>query len=144
MRYQLETTINLPRARVIELFDSFDNLKKWQEGLVEIEHLSGEPGQPGAKTRLLYVMGRRRIEMIETILVRDMPDEFSGTYDASGVHNIVRNTFHDQGETTRWVLDSDFQFRGYMRIMSFFMGSGMFKKQTRQSMEAFKTFAENA
>lgn len=144
MRYKTETIINLPRARVIELFDSFDNLKKWQEGLISHEHLSGEPGQPGAKTKLLYYMGKRRVEMIETIITRNLPDEFSGAYDAKGVHNIVRNYFHDQGETTRWVLDSDFQFHGYMRIMAIFMPSSMFKKQTRQTMTAFKQYAECA
>lgn len=144
MRYQTELVINLPLDRVIELFDSFENLKLWQEGLVSHEHLSGEPGQPGARTKLLYDMGRRRVEMIETILTRDLPDEFSGTYDAKGVHNIVKNYFHDQGETTRWVLDSDFRFHGMMRLMSIFMPSSMFKKQTRQTMEAFKKFAESA
>ena len=144
MQYQMETIINLPRERVIELFDSFENLKEWQEGLVSHEPISGEPGQAGAKTRLLYDMGRRRIEMVETIITRNMPDEFSATYDASGVHNIVRNYFHDEGETTRWVLDTEFQFSGFMRIMSFFMGSGAFRKQTRTTMEAFKQFAENA
>ena len=144
MRYQTEMIINLPRERVIELFDSFENLKKWQEGLISHDHISGVPGEPGAKTKPLYQMGSRRTEMIETITVRNLPDEFSGTYDAKGVHNIVRNFFYDEGDTTRWVLDSDFQFHGYMRIMSIFMPSSMFKKQTRQTMEAFKEFAESA
>lgn len=144
MRYTIELIINLPRDQVIKLFDSFENLKLWQEGLVSHEHLSGEPGQPGAKTKLLYDMGRRRVEMIETIITRNLPDEFSGTYDAKGVHNIVRNFFHDEGDTTRWVLDSDFRFHGMMRLMSLFMPSSMFKKQTRQTMEAFKAFAEKA
>ena len=99
---------------------------------------------PGAKTNLVYDMGKRRTEMIETITVRNLPDEFSATYDAKGVHNIVRNFFYDEGESTRWLLDSDFQFHGYMRIMSIFMPGSMFRKQTRQSMEAFKKFAENA
>ncbi len=144
MRYETEVIIDLPRERVIELFDSFDNLKKWQEGLLSYQPISGEPGQPGAKTKLLYQMGSRRTEMIETIIERNMPDEFSGTYDAKGVHNIVRNYFHDEGETTRWVLDSDFQFHGYMRIMSLFMPGSMFKKQTRKTMEDFKKFAESA
>ena len=144
MRYESEIIINLPRTRVIELFDSFDNLKKWQEGLISYDHLSGEPGQPGAKTRLLYNMGRRRMEMIETIIERNLPDEFSATYDASGVHNIVRNNFYDEGEQTRWVLDSDFQFRSYMRIVSLFIPNSSFRNQTRSSMESFKRFAENA
>jgi len=144
MRYKTEVIINLPRERVIELFDSFENLKKWQEGLVSFEHISGDPGRPGAKTRLLYDMGRRRMEMIETIIERDLPDEFSGTYDASGVHNIVHNYFYDEGERTRWVLDSEFQFRSFMRIMSLFIPGSKFREQTRSSMEAFKRFAENA
>lgn len=144
MRYETEVYIDLPRERVIELFDSFENLKKWQDGLVSIEHISGDPGQPGAKTRLLYDMGRRRMEMIETIIARDLPDEFSGTYDASGVHNIVRNTFYDEGERTRWVLDSEFQFRSFMRIMSLFIPGSKFREQTRSSMESFKRFAESA
>lgn len=144
MRYQTELIINLPRARVIELFDSFDNLKKWQKGLISHEHISGEAGEPGAKTKLVYDMGKRRMEMLETIITRDLPDEFSGTYDARGVHNIVRNYFHDEGDTTRWVLDSDFRFHGWMRLMSLFMPGSMFKKQTRQTMEDFKAYAENA
>ena len=144
MRYKIEIIINLPRQRVIELFDSFENLKHWQPGLISHEHISGESGKPGAKTRLVYDMGRRKMEMIETITVRNLPDEFSGTYDASGVHNIVLNHFSDEGESTRWVLDSDFQFHSYMRILSLFMPSSMFKKQTRSSMEAFKRYAENA
>ena len=144
MRYETEIIINLPRARVIELFDSFDNLKQWQEGLISYEHISGEPGQPGATTRLLYDMGRRRMEMIETIIERNLPDEFSATYDASGVHNIVRNIFYDEDEQTRWVLDSDFQFRSYMRIVSLFIPNSSFRNQTRSSMESFKRFAENA
>ncbi|MCY4465022.1 MAG: SRPBCC family protein [Chloroflexi bacterium] len=144
MRYTEEIIINLPRERVIELFDSFENLKQWQEGLVEIEHLSGEPGTPGAQTRLLYDMGKRKLEMIETITTRNMPDEFSGAYDAKGVYNIVRNTFHPQGETTRWNMDCEFQFRGFMRIMAFFMRQRTFRKQTRKGMESFKIFAEGA
>ena len=144
MRYETEIIINQPRARVIELFDSFDNLKQWQEGLISYEHISGEPGKPGATTRLLYDMGRRRMEMIETIIERNLPDEFSATYDASGVHNIVRNIFYDEEEQTRWVLDSDFQFRSYMRIVSLFIPNSSFRNQTRSSMESFKRFAENA
>lgn len=44
MKYELEITINLPRERVIELFDNPDNLKKWQEGLQSFSHRSGTPG----------------------------------------------------------------------------------------------------
>ncbi len=143
MRYQTEIIINLPRQRVVELFDSFENLKQWQEGLVSYEHISGAAGTPGAKTRLHYDMGRRQLKMIETITVRSLPDEFSGIYEAPGVHNIVKNYFHDEGAATRWVLDTEFKFSGLMKLTSLLMG-GAFRKQTRKGMEAFKRFAENA
>ena len=143
MRYQMETIIERPRSRVIELFDSFDNMKDWQEGLVSAEHLSGEAGQPGAKTRLVYDMGKRRIDMIETIIRRDLPDEFSGTYDAQGVHNIISNRFVDEGQVTRWIVDSEFQFSGWMRLMSLFMPARTFKKQTGKHMQDFKRYCES-
>ena len=45
MKYTREIVIELPRDRVIELFDDADNLSKWQEGLQSFEHVSGEPGR---------------------------------------------------------------------------------------------------
>lgn len=142
MEYTVELVIDLPRDRVIELFDNPDNLPKWQEGLQSFEHLSGDLGQPGAKSRLLYDMGNRKVEMIETIEVRSLPDEFTGIYEASGVWNRVVNRFYEEGDSrTRWQLETEFRFSGYMKILSLFMRSG-FPKQTRQMMESFETFAE--
>lgn len=100
MKFTNEITIDLPRARVIELFDNPDNMKHWQPGLVSFEHVSGTPGQPGATSRLKYAQGRREGEMIETITVRNLPDEFSGTYDSKGIRNIVKNYFRAPTPTT--------------------------------------------
>ena len=87
MKYICEVVIDLPRERVIDLFDSSENIKEWQEGLQSFEHISGELGQTGSKSKLVYDMNGRRVEMIETILKRDFPDEFSATYEAKGVMN---------------------------------------------------------
>lgn len=144
MKYTCELVVNVPRERMIELFDNPDNLSKWQPGLVSFEHQSGEPGRPGAKSKLLFDMNGRKVEMIETITARNLPDEFSGTYEAKGVHNLNENYFHEDGpDRTRWVLDTEFQFSGFMKIMAFFMG-GAFRKQTMEHMENFKKFAEAA
>ena len=142
MKYTTEIVIDLPRERVIELFDDPDNLPKWQPGLQSFEHLSGEPGRPGARSRLVFDQGGRRIEMIETITRRDLPDEFSGTYETQGVENWMTNRFIEEGpERTRWVAETEFQFSGLMRIMAFFM-RGAFPKQTQEFMQNFKEFAE--
>jgi uncharacterized protein YndB with AHSA1/START domain len=69
MRYSCEVIINLPRQRVIELFDNPENLKHWMPGLISFEPVSGVPGQPGAISRLEFQMGKRKMVMTETSLV---------------------------------------------------------------------------
>ncbi len=85
--YTVAVDIDLPRDRVVELFDDPENLLKWQTGLQSFEHLSGEPGHPGARSKLVFQSGKHRIELLETVTVRDLPDEFSGTYEWNGGKN---------------------------------------------------------
>lgn len=142
MKYTCSIDIAKPLGEVITLFDNPDNMKHWQPGLLSFEHLSGEPGTPGAKSRLFYKMGKREIEMIETIITRNLPDEFSGTYEANGVKNIVMNRFVPIDESnTRYVSDQEFQLSGFMKLMGWLM-PGSFKKQTLKYMEQFRDFAE--
>lgn len=145
MKYSISIEINKPRTRVIELFDNADNLKEWQPGLVSFEHVSGEPGQVGAKSRLQYKMGKREIEMIETITENNLPERFCGTYEADGVWNSVDNVFVEVDEnTTRWDFSTEFKMSGIMmKIMAFLM-PGMFKKQSCEFMENFKKFVESS
>ena len=51
MKFTCQVDINLPIKKVIELFDNPDNMKHWQDGLVSFKHLSGRPGEVGAKSR---------------------------------------------------------------------------------------------
>jgi len=144
MNYTVAVEIDLPRARVLELFDNPDNMTKWQPDLVSFEHISGEPGQTGAKSRLSYKMGRRDIEMIETITKRNFPDEFNGTYQTKGIFNIITNRFEIMEENkTKWTAENEFQFSGFMKLMGFFMKGG-FPKHTLKMMNQFKEFAEQA
>ena len=95
MKYSNQVIINLPIKQVIELFDSEENLFKWQPELLSFEHLSGEKGEVGAKSRMKYKMGKREIDMVETITIKNFPKEFSGTYEAKGVWNEMRNYFEE-------------------------------------------------
>ena len=81
--------------------------------------------------------------MIETITHKDLPQEFSGTYEAKGVWNEIRNYFYEvSASQTKWVAKNEFRFKGFMKIMAFFM-PGAFKKQSYIYMEDFKKFAES-
>jgi len=142
MKYTNEVVINLPLTEVIALFDNEKNLFKWQPELISFEHLSGEKGEVGAKSKLIYKMGKREVEMLETITVKDLPQEFSGTYEAKGVWNEMRNYFtRIDDNTTKWTSASHFEFRGFMKLIAFMM-PGSFKKQSQKYLDQFKAFAE--
>lgn len=143
MKYTVEIEISKPIDEVVALFDNVDNMSKWMEGLQSFEHISGTPGQEGAKSRLKFLMGKRKIEMIETITKRNLPEEFSGIYEANGVYNIVKNHFYPlPGNKTKYVSEQEFQFRGFMKIIAFLM-PGAFKKQSMKYLKDFKNFVEN-
>lgn len=143
MKYILDIDINKPIERVIDLFDNPDNMSKWMKGLVSFDHLSGTQGQPGAKSRLKFKMGNRDVEMIETIKVRNLPDEFSGTYEVKGVFNTIKNKFVRLSDNkTKYISEQEFEFQGFMKVIAFLM-PGVFKKQTKKYLEDFKNFVES-
>lgn len=142
MHYTCEIRIDKPRDEVIKLFDNSDNMKYWQKGLISFEHISGEAGKNGAESLLSYKMGKRSIEMIETITFNGFPDEFHSNYQAKGVTNFQKNYFREVGGQTNWTSENEFRFSGFMKWMSLFMGKAAFKKQTMSYMEDFKSFAE--
>ena len=61
MKYTTEIVLDLPRTQVINLFEDPHHFPAWQPGLEKAEPLEDQPGQPGAKMRLVYrqAMGAR-------------------------------------------------------------------------------------
>ncbi len=143
MKHSCDIEINAPRSRVVCLFDNPANLVKWQPDLIKFEPISGTPGQPNAKSRLVYRAGKGEFELIETITVRNLPDEFSGTYESKMGTTKIRNRFIDNGATTRWIVDTEFTGSGMMKALSLLMG-GVMRAQTVKVVQAFKGFAESS
>ena len=142
MKFSAEVTINKDREEVWRLFDNVENLYKWQLTLKEFKLESGGAGKPGAKSRLKYLEGKREVEMIETIISRNEPEEFSGTYEMKGAKHWIKNSFEVIDENkTKWVMDSEFQFSGIYKLMTPFI-KGMIIKRTNSDMNRFKNFAE--
>jgi hypothetical protein len=142
MTYTSEIIIHLPRLKVIELFDSTENLHKWQLGLKSFEAISGEPGQEGSSSRMVYEGRKGDLEMTEVITRRNFPEEFHCTYKSRGVYNEMYNYFEEEGDKTLWRTVSVFKFGGLMAFMAPFMKAA-FIKNTLLNMERFKEFAEN-
>lgn len=142
MEYTLEIVVNVPRDRFVELFDNPENMSQWQKGLISFSPLSGTPGQPGATSKLVYQRGKKTMEMIETVTVRELPNRFHGTYDVQGVHNVSNNEFEEFGDgKTLWRTYNRFDLKGPMKLFGLVAG-GSFRKQTYSMMEDFKRFAE--
>lgn len=142
MKYTKEVIINQPLKKVVELFKSPDNLKKWQPGFKGMENISGAPGEVGSKSKLIYGMGNREVVMIETVLSNNLPEEFSAKFFANGVENIQQSRFYAVDDnTTKLVSDNEFRLRGIMKLWGWLM-PGSFKKQTQKYLDYFKAFAE--
>lgn len=142
MKYNLEIDIDAPLETVLKKFDSLDNLKEWQPGFESYELLSGEAGQVGAKTKLKYINRGREMEMVETIIKRDLPHMFSASYDAKGASSVIESRFEPLGDDkTRWHFFTEFHGSGIYKVMMILM-PGAFKKQSRLFLNKFKEFAE--
>ena len=144
MKFTCSVDIDAPIDRVFELFDNQENMKKWQPDLLSIEHLSGTPRQPGAKSRLKYKNGKHEFDLIETIIENTPPHKFSGEYETEGVcWNTMKSSFTQIGENkTRYQASIEYKFYGLMvRIMALIM-PWVFRKQVQKYLDNFKAFVE--
>ena len=144
MKYTCQIVIDLPRKEVIEKMDNIDHLVHWQKGLLEATPIKGKLGEEGSQMKLRYNMGKREMEMIETIIKRDLPQEFHASYDTKGFHNVQYNYFKkNQENQTIWISESEFKFSSLgLKFLGWLMPS-LFKKQSLKYMKDFKAFAED-
>ncbi len=143
MKYTTEIEINKPIDKVIELFYNPENMKHWYPGFVSFEPLTGEIGKEGAKSKIKYKVGKREIEMIQTITKHNFLGEFWGTYKTKGIWYEVKNYFIEiDSNRTKWKSKTELRCSGFMKLISVFM-PGMFKKQGYKYLVDFKNFAEN-
>lgn len=142
MKFHIEIVVDISFAKLLDLFENPENLKRWQPNVISFTPLSGQIGQVGATAEIRYDMVVKKIVMKETILKRNIPDEFVLRYDSDGVSNTVTNNFKEIAPNkTRWIMQNNFQFKGLMKYAALAL-KGVFKKQTELTMERFKKFAE--
>lgn len=144
MKYTVSIDIDLPRDRVVLLFDDRANYKRWMPGLKSLERVSGVPGEVGAVTRLTFDMGKRELVMNETVAARQLPDSVELVYESPGSRNPSTHRFIALGpERTRYEQDSAFESDKLMFKLMALLMPGWFRKHTLMYMTKFKEFAES-
>lgn len=145
MKFSSSMVIRAPRDRVVELFSNPDNLAKWQDGFEKVEPVSGTPGQVGAQKKMFYKQGGREMELLETITLNRLPDEFSALYQHPAMENTMTSRFVevDGGAATRFECDVEYtKFNGFVPKLMGRLFPGIFKKQARKWFDQFKACAE--
>src|SRR5580692_1547369 len=93
MNHECTVDINAPVDKVVALFNDPNNLKEWQDGFVSYEHISGTPRTVGAKAKVNFVNGSRKIELVETIQVMNLPSEMKALYEHPHMSNTMTHYF---------------------------------------------------
>ncbi len=142
MKYTLTNTINKPLEEVIEKFKDPEGVKHWMEGLQKIVHLSGTPGELGAKSDFYFLHKNKEMKISETILEQNLPNQIKFAYQSPMGYNEVEMIFEKHNDNSvKQTNNSFFELKGFMKVMSFLM-KGMFRKQSLKYMTAFKNYVE--
>ena len=89
MRFTCSTDINAPRDQVVFIFLDPEKQHFFQDGFLSKELLSGSTNSVGAQSKLIY----KRLELIETIEINNLPDEFQGLYEHKHTTNTMNVKF---------------------------------------------------
>lgn len=142
MKFRIEKTIDARLHDVWDAFDNPDNLSRWQPTLESWTHKYGTPGQPDSIAELSYNENGRKVTMTETVTERHQPDFLAGTYESARRKALIVNHFESiDDSTTKWIMYSNMVFKGFMKIMSVFVG-GQIRKRNQNDMDRFKKFSE--
>ncbi len=142
MKYSVSNTINAPLQKVGEILNDPKASTAWMEGLKKVEHLSGTPGEVGAKSEMHFLHKNKEMKLTETILEKNLPNQIKFSYQSPMGYNEVELRFEEISENTvQQTANNYFDLKGIMKLMGFFF-KGMFKKQSLKYLNDFKNYAE--
>lgn len=143
MEYTVKTLIHRNIDTVVGLFSNVENLPKWMEGLQSYKLISGEIGKPGAQSKMQFLIGKRKMEMLETILEQNLPNKMICTYTTAQADNKIEISFRQIDEqNTEYISFETFTFKGTMKFWAWMLKS-LFKKQSQKYLNSFKHFCES-
>ena len=145
MKYSCTVEINQPIHKTVALWENENNFKEWQDGFESIEHLSGTRNEKGAKSKII-LNGKRKIELVETIILNDLPKEKTALYEHINMTNTQTTRFKEISfNKTQLISEVEYtKFNGFLIKMIAKVFPNKFKQQSQKWLIQFKTFAERA
>jgi hypothetical protein len=144
MKFIVSTDIDLPVAKVAELFMNKDDLRFWYQGFISYEHIRGVPGEPGCKSLITVRHGNKTLVLTETIIFKNLPAEIDALYEHENMTNTISNLFISLGDhKTRYEAHVRYtKFNGLWPNMMSVLMPWMFKRQTQKWIDHFRDFAQ--
>jgi hypothetical protein len=145
MKSIVEIEINVPKEKVAGLFADPNNNIRWMDDLQKIEPISGEPGMPGSKYRMVpKAEGFGSMAFVATVTSTHLPDEAALQLEASNVVVAVTDKFAALSpQTTKLISEEVFTFKGLFNKMFGLLVQKHIKSAHRRHMDSFKRFAES-
>ncbi len=144
MKLNFDVTIDADVDTVWTAFDNPDNMARWQTNFHCYERKTGEPGQTGSTAELSFNEKGKIVVLTETITERRDRSFLAATYESIHGTTVIVNRFEDiDGKQTRWTSWCRFSFKGFMKVISLFIG-GTIRKRTEADMQRFKLMVETA
>lgn len=140
MKFTCSININKPKLDVVKHFEDPEALKQSQKGFQSIDHLSGNKGEAGAKSKLIY----DKFEMIETIIENKLPNTFEAQYDHKNMSNTMHTEFVaiNDHETKLTTIIEYTRFTGFIINVMARLFPSMFRKQVDKWLVKFKYYVE--
>ena len=129
---------------VADYFANPEFLGEYQEGFIKKELIGGEFGRENSVSKMYYKMGRGTMELTETILKNNLPDQFSAFYFHKHTENTMTSNFIAiDNKSTRYDAEIHYtKFKGIMVNIMKTLFPSMFKKQVQKWLDNFKIFVE--
>lgn len=142
MKYTLSNTIDSSLEEVAAKIRNPEGTKQWTEDLQKIKQISGKYCDIGSKRDLHYLFKNKEMIITETILEQNLPQQIKFAYDSKMGRNIVELVFEQLSDNqVKQTSNTQMELKGMMKLFGFAL-KGMFKKQSKKYMTAFKKYAE--
>lgn len=143
MKYTCSVEIDAPIEKVVALWENEAHFGEWQDGFKSIEHLEGIPNTKNAKSKII-LEDKMRIELVETIISMDLPNEKIALYEHIHTTNTQTSRFETiKDNKTLYTSEVEYiKFNGLMIKLMAKLFPSKFKAQSQKWMNQFKEFAE--